>query len=75
MRGALIAKNRDDLPTVGREAGQDVPTKQALEVRLLDNVLCAYLSRRQLALSDPPTDSLGVAPYSPGGLRYGQHAL
>jgi len=75
MRGALIAKDRDDLPAVGREAGQDLSTEQAIEVRFLDDVLRAYLARRQFALPDPPTDRLGVATCSPGGLRYGEHML
>ena len=73
--GALITKDRDDLPAVGRETRKHVSTEQALKVRLLDHMLRAYLARRQLALPDPPTDRLGVATCSPGGLRYGEHVL
>ena len=75
VRGALIAKDRDDLAAIGREAGQDLSSEQALEVRLLDDMLSTYFVRRQLALPDPPTDRLWIAARSPGGLRYREHML
>jgi hypothetical protein len=75
MRGALIMKDRNDLPTVGGKAGQYLSSKKSFEVRLLDNVLRAYLARRKLALPDPATDRLRVTTRSAGGLWYGEHVL
>ena len=75
MRGPLIAKDRDDLPTERRKATQDVVSEQALEVGFLDDMLRTYFAGRELTLPDPTTDRLGIATCSSRGLGYGEHVL